>query len=135
VLQQIAQVAEAKYQVNQVSQQDLLRAQVELSNLDTELVRLRQELVSNQARLARLLHVSPNTNLQAEENIEERDIALELERLYDLRLGPLAEAKDDSGAIVSYYPVLAGLDSGDEVVVLIFRDEIDLSASAAGGSP
>jgi outer membrane protein TolC len=84
VLEQIARVAEAKYQVNQISQQDLLRAQVELSILDTELVRLRQELVSNQARLARLLHVSQNANLQAEEIIDEADMALELDRLYDL---------------------------------------------------
>jgi outer membrane protein TolC len=66
----------------EVSQQDVLRAQTELANLDAELVRLRQELVSNQARLARLLHASPNTNLQAEEQIPEADVALELERLY-----------------------------------------------------
>jgi Cu(I)/Ag(I) efflux system membrane fusion protein len=37
--------------------------------------------------------------------------------LVDLKLGPLAEAKDDAGRIVSYYPVLAGLSRGDEVVV------------------
>jgi Cu(I)/Ag(I) efflux system membrane fusion protein len=37
--------------------------------------------------------------------------------LVDLKLGPLAEAKDDPEAIVSYYPVLAGLKPGDEVVV------------------
>jgi Cu(I)/Ag(I) efflux system membrane fusion protein len=37
--------------------------------------------------------------------------------LVELNLGPLAVAKDKSGSVVSYYPVLAGLSAGDEVVV------------------
>jgi Cu(I)/Ag(I) efflux system membrane fusion protein len=37
--------------------------------------------------------------------------------LVDVKLGPLAEALDEGGRIGSYYPVLAGLNMGDEVVV------------------
>lgn len=37
--------------------------------------------------------------------------------LVDLKLGPLAETKDESNRVVNYYPVLAGLSPGDEVVV------------------
>jgi Cu(I)/Ag(I) efflux system membrane fusion protein len=37
--------------------------------------------------------------------------------LAELKLGPLAEAKDEAGRIASFYPVLAGLAEGDEVVV------------------
>jgi Cu(I)/Ag(I) efflux system membrane fusion protein len=37
--------------------------------------------------------------------------------LVQLKLGPLADAKDDSGNVGSYYPVLDGLSAGDEVVV------------------
>jgi Cu(I)/Ag(I) efflux system membrane fusion protein len=37
--------------------------------------------------------------------------------LVDVTIGPLAEARDESGRVVSYYPVLAGLKEGDEVVV------------------
>ena len=37
--------------------------------------------------------------------------------LVDLKLGPLAEAKDTSGRVVNYFPVLGGLSPGDEVVV------------------
>jgi Cu(I)/Ag(I) efflux system membrane fusion protein len=37
--------------------------------------------------------------------------------IVDLKLGPLAEGKDETGRVVSYYPVLAGLNPGDEVVV------------------
>ena len=85
VLDQITKFANIRYEVKkEVSQQDVLRAQTELATLDSELVRLRQELVSNHARLARLLHVSPNTNLRAEDQIAEGNIALELDRLYDI---------------------------------------------------
>lgn len=37
--------------------------------------------------------------------------------LVDLKLGPLAEAKDDAGHVASFYPVLAGLKEGENVVV------------------
>jgi Cu(I)/Ag(I) efflux system membrane fusion protein len=37
--------------------------------------------------------------------------------LVDLQLGPAAAGQDDSGQLVSYFPVLGGLHPGDEVVV------------------
>ncbi|MEX2315539.1 MAG: efflux RND transporter periplasmic adaptor subunit [Pirellulales bacterium] len=37
--------------------------------------------------------------------------------LVELKLGPLAESKDEAGRVASYYPVLAGLRPADEVVV------------------
>jgi Cu(I)/Ag(I) efflux system membrane fusion protein len=37
--------------------------------------------------------------------------------LVELKLGPLADAKDKSGRFMSYFPVLSGLNPGDEVVV------------------
>jgi Cu(I)/Ag(I) efflux system membrane fusion protein len=37
--------------------------------------------------------------------------------LVDLKLGPLAESEDEEGRVVNYYPVLAGLNLDDEVVV------------------
>lgn len=37
--------------------------------------------------------------------------------LVDVRLGPLAEAKDDGGKTTLFYPVLSGLQAGDSVVV------------------
>jgi Cu(I)/Ag(I) efflux system membrane fusion protein len=37
--------------------------------------------------------------------------------LTELKLGPLAEAKDKSGGVRSYFPVLSGIKPGDEVVV------------------
>jgi Cu(I)/Ag(I) efflux system membrane fusion protein len=37
--------------------------------------------------------------------------------LVELKLGPLAESRDESRRLVNYYPVLDGLHAGDEVVV------------------
>jgi hypothetical protein len=37
--------------------------------------------------------------------------------LAELKIGPLAEGKDKAGQVVQYYPVLSGLNPGDEVVV------------------
>jgi Cu(I)/Ag(I) efflux system membrane fusion protein len=37
--------------------------------------------------------------------------------LVELKLGPLAQAQDSAGNAIDYYPVLAGLATGDEVVV------------------
>ncbi len=37
--------------------------------------------------------------------------------LVELKLGPLAQSRDRSGSAIDYYPVLAGLGPGDEVVV------------------
>jgi Cu(I)/Ag(I) efflux system membrane fusion protein len=37
--------------------------------------------------------------------------------LTELKLGPLAEAKDETGRVLSYFPVLSGVKPGDEVVV------------------
>lgn len=82
LLRLLVKIAEAKYRAGTVSQQDVLRAQVEVSNLDSELVRLRQQLESSQARLAQLLHVSPETPLSAVEEPPGEQIPHDLERLY-----------------------------------------------------
>ena len=37
--------------------------------------------------------------------------------LTDIKIGPLAEGKDEQGTTVNYFPVLAGLKAGDEVVI------------------
>lgn len=83
LLLSLAKIAETKYRAGTVSQQDVLRAQVEVSNLDSELVRLRQQLESSQARLAQLLHVSPDTPLRAVEQPPGEQVPHDLERLYE----------------------------------------------------
>ena len=86
-----SQIAEIKYRTGTVDQQDVLRAQLEVSNIDIELVRMRQELQSAQARLARLLHLSPDTPVQALPELPAEQIPNDLERLYALAI----EARPD----------------------------------------
>jgi cobalt-zinc-cadmium efflux system outer membrane protein len=86
-----SKIAEIKYRTGTVDQQDLLRAQLEVSNTDIELVRMRQELQSGQARLARLLHVSPETPVGALPVLAAEQIPNDVQRLYALAI----EARPD----------------------------------------
>jgi outer membrane protein TolC len=78
-----SQIAEARVRANAVSQQDYLRAELNVSQLDVELVRLRQEVQSSQARLARWLHVSPDTPLSTANGLPAEDVFASLDSLYE----------------------------------------------------
>lgn len=65
LLGEIRAIANTRYRTGKASQQDVLRADLEISNIENELIRLRQQLTSGQARLARLLHVAPQTRVLA----------------------------------------------------------------------
>lgn len=65
LLGEIRDVANSRYKTGKTSQQDVLRADVEISNVENDLIRLRQQLDSGQARLARILHVAPQTRVRA----------------------------------------------------------------------
>jgi outer membrane protein TolC len=64
------------------SVQDLYLVELQVLNIDNDLLRLRQELESGQARLARLLHVSPDTPLRALPTLPEAAPSGELQQLY-----------------------------------------------------
>lgn len=82
-LQLIETIVDRMYSVERkVTQQDVLRIQLELSRLETELVELRQQLDSAQASLAGLLHISPETPLRAVDNLPAESIPQDLARLY-----------------------------------------------------
>ena len=82
LLVDLAKSADSRYRTGAVSQQDVLRAQLEVANLDTELVRLRQQLASAQARLARQLHVSPDMPLATVDSLSAEQIPGDLDALY-----------------------------------------------------
>ncbi|MEZ6096107.1 MAG: TolC family protein [Pirellulaceae bacterium] len=64
-LEQIEEVVLRQYEVKKdVTQQDVLSIQVEQSAIENQLTELRQREKSHQARLARLSHVAPNSDLQ-----------------------------------------------------------------------
>ncbi len=64
-LEQIAEVILRQYEVKQsVSQQDVLGVQVEQSQVENQIVALQQKERSLQARLARLVHLSPDSSFE-----------------------------------------------------------------------
>ena len=81
LLGEIRDVANTRYKAGLASQQDLLRAELEISNVENELIRLRQRLESGQARLARLLHISPQTKVRAVDHLKPEQVPRDLDWL------------------------------------------------------
>ncbi len=81
LLVEIREVANTRYKTGRASQQDVLRADLEVSNVENELIRLRQKLFSGQARLSRLLHIAPQTRVAALDNLMPEQAPQDLEYL------------------------------------------------------
>ncbi len=99
LLQDLVPIVESRYKTGKVNQQDLLRAQVEVSNLDGELIRMRQQLQSARAALARLLHVSPETPLQTLDTLAVENVPGDLDRLYRIAVQARPELHAQLAAI------------------------------------
>ena len=96
---EFSEIAEIRYTTGTVSQQDVLRAQVEVSSLESELIQLRQQLQSTRARLAQLLHVSPETQLEAIEEWSEQEIPENIDRLYQQAIAARPELRAQLAAV------------------------------------
>jgi outer membrane protein TolC len=81
LLGDIRAVANTRYATGRASQQDVLRADLEISNTEKELIQLQQQLESGQARLARLLHVSPQTKVLPLEELPPEEVPRDLDWL------------------------------------------------------
>jgi outer membrane protein, heavy metal efflux system len=81
LIRQFRDAAEAKYKANTATQQDVLRASVELSNLDNELLTLNQRQTTAVAMLNRLLDQPINTPLPEPKTVELDNVSLRLDRL------------------------------------------------------
>ena len=64
-----------------VTQQDVLNVQTEQSKIENQLTELKQKEKSFQARLARLLHVDPQSDLQIIDQLESSDTNLNVDAL------------------------------------------------------
>lgn len=105
-LESIGQVVEQRFGVNRdVTLQDVREVQVAQLRLDTELSNYRQQKTSAQARLMRLLHVSPETPLEAINVATADQLDQDIHELYEIALqsrpelhAQLAMIQKDRGA-------------------------------------
>ena len=84
LLRDLLKIAEARYRTGAASQQDVLRAQVELNRIDDRLITLRRQLRQSQADLAKVLHTSPESNLLATSDVEIPSVPEQIEQLYQM---------------------------------------------------
>ena len=99
LLKDVLQIADARYRTNTTSQQDVLRLQAELSTIDSDIVRLGQELDSARAELAQLLHVSPETPFETTRQLVAQDVPRDLDRLYKQAIAARPELHEQLAAI------------------------------------
>lgn len=81
-LAQIAEVIERQYEVKQsVTQQDVLNIQVEQSKIENQRTELRQKEQSFQARLSRLLHIDPRSQLTILDQLQNNNSQFDVDAL------------------------------------------------------
>ncbi len=86
LLQQFAEISEARYKVGQGAQQDILKSQVEVSRLLDRLATLRREKDTAQARINTLLYRPPDTPIGPAPEMSKPQFAWTLDGLYDKAL-------------------------------------------------
>ena len=91
LLEDIREVAASRYRATETSQQDLLRADLEVSNVLNDLIRLRQQMATGQARLARLLHIAPQSQLLALDELPPDPSLHDLDQLQQLAVAQRPE--------------------------------------------
>jgi outer membrane protein TolC len=99
-LELIGEVVEQMYRVKrEVTQQDVLQAQVALAQLDSELANLQQQKESAQAKLARLLHLSPETKPEAFDHLPPEQAVQDIQQFYELAIEARPELHAQLSAI------------------------------------
>lgn len=93
------EIARVRYQTGETSQQDVLRAQNAVTDIDAELATTRQGVAEARASLARRLHVSPEMELSALDEIPFSDVPAQVEGLYKLAMAARPELKGQLAAV------------------------------------
>ena len=99
ILRRFEQIAQVKYATGAVSQQDVLKTQVELARLANDLVTLEQVLRTSQARLNTLLNRAPRSPMGRPDELVLIDLPEDLESLRTLALQHRPELKATQAAI------------------------------------
>lgn len=99
ILEDLLKFAEARYRTGEASQQDVLRAQVELEQLEDRLITLHRQFQQSQADLAKILHTSPETDFRAAE-LDVPSAPEEIDQLYEAAIRCRPELQERLYAIV-----------------------------------
>ncbi|WP_435016061.1 TolC family protein [Tundrisphaera sp. TA3] len=92
-------IARERYRTGGTGQQDVLRAEVVVDDLDRELIRVRQGATSARADLAQQVHADPEADLQTLPELPTAGVPAEVDRLYRLALASRPELKGRLSAI------------------------------------
>jgi cobalt-zinc-cadmium efflux system outer membrane protein len=82
LLNRLVTVTEDRYSVGKAAQQDVFKAQIQVSILETRLVKLEQQRVSNEAEIDSILNRPPGTPVGRPEDVKPQDLTATLEELY-----------------------------------------------------
>lgn len=82
LLNKLVSVTEARYSVGKAAQQDVFKAQTQVSILETRLVKLEQERISSEAEINSILNRRPGTPVGHPEDLKPKEMTATLEELY-----------------------------------------------------
>jgi outer membrane protein, heavy metal efflux system len=82
LLNKIVGVTESRYSVGKAAQQDVFKAQTQVSILETRLVKLEQERISSEAEINSILNRRPSTPVGRPEDVKPKTLTATLEGLY-----------------------------------------------------
>jgi len=136
LLGQFKEVAEAKYRAGSVSQQDVIRASVELSDLDNELLTLQQRRTSAVAMLNRLLDRPTRATIAAPPKVELREAWMALDNLLARAAidNPRLESVRRKIAMYREQYRLAKLDRYPDMTVSVGYNVVEDEGHAAGAT-
>jgi cobalt-zinc-cadmium efflux system outer membrane protein len=92
-------IARERYKTGGVGQQDVLRAEVVVDDLDRELIRFRQGTASARADLAQQLHVDPESELKTIPDLPTSTVPAQVDRLYRLAVAARPELQGRLAAV------------------------------------
>ena len=82
LLNRLVRVSEARYSVGKAAQQDVFKAQTQVSILETRLVRLDQQRVSSEAEINSILNRRPSATVGRPDDLDPKESTATLEELF-----------------------------------------------------
>jgi outer membrane protein TolC len=93
------EIAKVRFEGGNTSQQDVLRAQNVITEIDTQLAAIRQDEATARAALARQLHVGPETDLRALPELPDSATPAQVDFLYRMASAARPELRGQLAAI------------------------------------